>query len=149
MEDGFYYELWSSFKYDGEVAKFYKNHEEEAWYDLREDEKGILYIAVGDNDGLKFIGYIDHITVEYDGYEINIYGGWDKDNYIFGFCIDPNGGILRASDDERSFDFYDDLESVEEYYPKKDFSLKAAFDDLIAHSDDYQNSEKEEENMEE
>lgn len=57
LEDRLYYYLWSSFKYDGEVSKWYKNHEDEAWYDLREDEEGILYIAVGDNDGLKFIGY--------------------------------------------------------------------------------------------
>nr|DAI88999.1 MAG TPA: hypothetical protein [Caudoviricetes sp.] len=145
MKDDLYYELRSSFKYDGEVAKWYKDHEKEAWYDLREDEEGILYIAVGDNDGLKFIGYIDHITVDYEGYEINIYGGWSKDNYIFGFWIDPDGGILRASDEERGSRFYDDLENSHEYYSKQEYTLKSALDDLIAHSDDYQNPDNEEE----
>ena len=145
LEDRLYYYLWSSFKYDAAVSKWYKNHEDEAWYDLREDEEGILYIGVGDNDGLKFIGYIDNVSVDYDGFEINIYGGWSKDDYIFGFSIDPDGGILRASDDERRSDFYDDLDSDMVYYPKKDYTLKSAIDDLIAHSDDYQNPDNEEE----
>lgn len=148
LEDRLDYYLWSSFKYDGEVSKWYKNHEDEAWYDLREDEEGILYIAVGDNDGLKFIGYIDHVTVDYDGFEINIYGGWSKDDYIFGFCLDPDGGILRASEDERGSDFYDDLESDIVYYPKKDYTLLSAIDDLVSNSDKYQNTCEEEDEEE-
>lgn len=115
---------------------------------MREDEEGNLYVAVGDNDGLKFIGRIDHVTVDYEGFEINIYGGWSKDDYIFGFSIDPDGGILRASDDERGFDFYDDLESNEAYYPKKDYTLKSAIDDLISNSDKYQNTCEEEDEEE-
>ena len=149
LEDGLYYYLWSSFKYDAAVSKWYKNHEDEAWYDLREDEEGILYIGVGDNDGLKFIGYIDHVTVDYDGFEINIYGGWSKDDYIFGFCIDPDGGILRASDDERGSAFYDDLDSDMVYYPKKGYTLKSAIDDLVSNSDKYQNTCEEEDEEEE
>lgn len=148
LDSRLYYYLMSSFKYDGEVSTWYKNHKDEVWSDLREDEEGLLYVAVGDNAGLKFVGYIDYVTVDYDDFEINIYGGWRKDYYIFDFWIDPDGGILRASEYERGSDFYKDLESDEAYYPKKDYTLKSAIDDLISNSDKYQNTCEEEDEEE-
>lgn len=45
--------------------------------------------------------------------------------------------------------FYDDLENDEADYPRKDFNFKAALDDLVAHSDDYQNSNEDEDEEEE
>lgn len=131
-----------------DFAAWYKENEENAWFDLREDEEGTLYAAAGDNDGIKFLDCIDFFTVDYYGFEINVEGS-SKDNYIFGFWIDPDGGILRASDEERGFFFSDDLNNDDAYYPRKEYSFKAALDDLIAHSDDYQNPDNEEENEEE
>lgn len=125
-------------------AAWYKENKENAWFDLREDEEGIFYAAAGDNEGIKFLDLIDFFTVDYYGFEINV-EGFSKDDYVFGFWIDPDGGILRASDEERGFDFYDDLENSHEYYSKHEYTLKSALDDLIAHSDDYQNPDNEEE----
>lgn len=56
LEDRLYYYLWSSFKYDSEVSKWYKNHEDEAWYDLREeygvkDLKGLVMDALPKHGG--------------------------------------------------------------------------------------------------
>lgn len=127
-----------------DFAAWYKENEENAWFDLREDEEGVFYAAAGDNDGIKFLDRIDFFTVDYNGFEINV-EGFSKDDYVFGFWIDPDGGILRASDEERGFGFYDDLENSHEYYSKQEYTLKSALDDLINHSDDYQNPDNEEE----
>ena len=131
-----------------DFAAWYKKNEGNAWFDLREDEEGTLYAAAGDNDGIKFLDRIDFFTVDYYGFEINV-EGFSKDNYIFGFWIDPDGGILRASDEERGFFSYDDLNNDCAYYPREEYSFKEALDDLIDHSDDYQNLDNEEENEEE
>ena len=109
---------------------------------------GGLYIVAGDSEGIKFISVVDFLALDYKGYEINVYS-WGNDSYSLGFWIDPEGGILRASDDERSYFFYDDLKNDEADYPRKDFNFKAALDDLIAHSDDYQNPDNEDEEEEE
>lgn len=130
-----------------DFAAWYKKNKENAWFDLREDEEGELYAAAGDNEGIKFLDCIDFFTVDYVGFEINVEVS-SKDYYVFGFWIDPDGGILRASDEERGFGFYDDLENSHEYYSKQEYTLKSALDDLIAHSDDYQNSDNEEEDEE-
>lgn len=126
-----------------EFSEWKKRNEDEAWYDLREGENEGLYIVAGDSDGIKFVSKVDFLSLDYEGHEINVYS-WGKDSYSFGFWIDPEGGILRASDDERSYFFYDDLENDEADYPRKDFSFKAAINDLIANSDKYQNSCEEE-----
>lgn len=131
-----------------EFSDWKKKNEDKAWYDLREDENGCLYIVAGDSEGIKFISVVDFLSLDYNGYEINVHS-WGKDSYSFGFWIDPEGGILRASDDERSYFFYDDLKNDEADYPRKDFSFKAALDDLVAHSDDYQNSNEDEDEEDE
>ena len=130
-----------------EFSEWKKRNEDEAWYDLREGENGGLYIVAGDSEGIKFISVVDYLSLDYEGYEINVYS-WGKDSYSFGFWIDPEGGILRASDDESYF-FYDDLKNDEADYPRKDFNFKAALDDLVAHSDDYQNSNEDEDEEDE
>lgn len=127
-----------------DFVAWYKENEENAWFDLREDEEGVFYAAAGDNDGIKFLDRIDFFSVDYNGFEINV-EGFSKDNYVFGFWIDPDGGILRASDEERDFVFYDGLKNSHEYYSKQEYTLKSALDNLIAHSDDYQNPDNEEE----
>ena len=127
-----------------DFAAWYKKNEENAWFDLREDEEGIFYAAAGDNEGIKFLDRIDFFTVDYYGFEINV-EGFSKDDYFFSFWIDPDGGILQASDEERGFCFYDDLNNDEACYSRKEYSFKAALDDLVAHSDDYQNPDNEEE----
>ncbi len=126
-----------------EFSEWKMKNESEAWYDLREGENGGLYIVAGDSESIRFISNVDYLTLDYEGYEINVYS-WGKDSYSFGFWIDPEGGILRASDYERSYFFYDDLENDEANYPRKDFSFKAAIDDLVANSDKYQNLIEEE-----
>ena len=127
-----------------DFAAWYKENRENACFDLREDEEGNLYAAAVDNEGIKFLDRIDFFTIDYNGFEINVEES-SKDDYVFGFWIDPDGGILRASDEERSFDFYDDLENSHRYYSKHEYTLKSALDDLIAHSDDYQNPDNDEE----
>lgn len=127
-----------------EFSEWKKKNEDEAWYDLREGEDGGIYIVAGDSEGIKFVSKVDFLQLDYEGHEINVYN-WDKDSYSFGFWIDPKGGILRASDDERRCFFYDDLENDEADYLRKDFSFKSAIDDLVANSDKYQNSCEEEE----
>ena len=119
-----------------DFAAWYKENKENAWFDLREDEEGKLYAAAGDNEGIKFLDCIDFFTIDYLGFEINV-EGFSKDDYALGFWIDPDGGILRASDEERGFGAYDDLENSHKYYSKKEYTFKSALDDLIAHSDDY------------
>lgn len=131
-----------------EFSEWKKKNEDKAWYDLREGENGGLYIVAGDSESIKFISVVDFLALDYKGYEINVYS-WGNDSYSFGFWIDPEGGILRASDDERSYFFYDDLENDAADYPRKDFNFKAALDDLVAHSDDYQNSNEDEDEEEE
>lgn len=131
-----------------DFVSWYKKNEEDAWFDLREDEEGVLYAATGDTEGIKFLDQIDFFTIDYNGFEINI-EGFSKDSYTFGFFIDPDGGILRACDEEHSFWFYDELECLHEYYSKQEYTLKSALDDLVAHSDDYQNEEEDEEDEEE
>lgn len=135
-------------RHSDDFAAWYKENEENAWFDLREDEEGDFYAAAGDNDCIKFLDLIDFFTVDYYGFEINV-EGFSKDKYFFGFWIDPDGGILRASDEERGFFFYDDLNNDDVSYPRKEYSFKAALDDLIAHSDDYQNPDNEDEEEEE
>ena len=135
-------------RHSGDFAAWYKENEENAWFDLREDEEGDFYAAAGDNDYIKFLDRIDFFTVDYYGFEINVVG-FSKDKYFFSFWIDPDGGILRASDEERGFCFYDDLNNDDVSYPRKEYSFRAALDDIIAHSDDYQNPNNEEENEEE
>lgn len=127
-----------------DFAAWYKANEENTWFDLREDEKGVFYAAAGDTEGIKFLDLIDSFTIDYYGFEINV-EGFCMDSYTFGFWIDPDGGILRASDEERGFTFYDDLENSNEFYSKQEYTFKSALDDLIAHSDDYQNPDNEEE----
>ena len=131
-----------------DFVSWYKKNEEDAWFDLREDEEGVLYAATGDTEGIKFLDKIDLFTIDYNGFEINI-EGFSKDSYTFCFFIDPDGGILRACDEEHSFWFYDELEYLHKYYSKQEYTLKSALDDLIAHSDDYQNEEEDEEDEEE
>lgn len=127
-----------------DFAAWYKKNKENAWFDLREDEEGVFYAAAGDNDGIKFLDLIDFFTVDYNGFEINV-EGFSKDDYFFSFWIDPDGGILRASDEERGFGCYDDLNNDDVCYSRKEYSFKAALGDLVAHSDDYQNPDNEEE----
>ena len=131
-----------------DFAAWYKENKENAWFDLREDEEGELYAAAGDNEGIKFLDRIDFFTIDYNGFEINVEGS-SKDDYTLGFWIDPDGGILRASDEERGFGFYDDLKNSHKYYSKQEYTLKSALEVPIAHSDDYQNSDNEEEDEEE
>lgn len=126
-----------------EFSEWKKKNEDKAWYDLREGEKEGLFIIAGDSEGIKFVSMVDYLTLDYEGYEINVYN-WSKNFYYLSFWIDPEGGILRASDEERSYDFYDELESNEVGYPRENFSFRAAIDHLVANSDIYQNSRKEE-----
>lgn len=141
-----YLNSYSSFYFDA-FAKWYNSNEETAWFDLREDEEGTFYAAAGDNEGIKFLDRIEFFTIDYNGFEINV-EGYGKDNYFFSFWIDPDGGILRASDEECGFFFYDDLEKDEADYPRKDYTLKSAIDDLISNSDKYQNACEEEDDEE-
>lgn len=119
-------------------SEWKKKNEDEVWYDLREGKKGNFYIVAGDSEGIKFARMIDFLTLDYEGHEINVYN-WGKNFYYFSFWINPEGGILRSSDDERSFNFYDELKNDEVGYPREDFSFKAAIDNLVANSDKYQN----------
>lgn len=130
-----------------EFSEWEKANENEAWYDLREGEDGGIYIAAGDSEGIKFMSKVDFLLLDYKGYEINVYN-WDKESYSFGFWIDPEGGILRSSDDERGYFFYDDLENDEADYLRKDYTLKSAIDDLISNSDKYHNTCEEEDEEE-
>ena len=97
-----------------------------------------MYAVAGDSEGIKFLNEVAYITLDYFDHEINFDGG-EKDSYWFSFWIDPDGGILKAADCSRSFDFYDELNNDDAYYSMKEYSFKAALDDLITHSDDYQN----------
>ena len=129
-------------------AAWYQQNEEKTWFDLRLGEDGKIYAAAGDSAGIKFLNEVAYITLDYFDHEINFNGG-EKDSYWFSFWIDPDGGILKATDCSRSYDFYDDLNNDEAYYSMKEYSFKDALDDLIAHSDDYQNPDNEEEDEEE
>lgn len=130
-----------------EFSEWKEKNEDEAWYDLREGENGGIYIVAGDSEGIKFMLRVDFLLLDYEGHEINVYN-WDKESYSFGFWIDPEGGILQSSDDERGYFFYDDLENDEADYPRKDYTLKSAIDDLISNSDKYQNACEEEDDEE-
>lgn len=130
-----------------EFSEWKEKNEDEAWYDLREGENGGIYIVAGDSEGIKFMSRVDFLLLDYEGHEINVYN-WDKESYSFGFWIDPEGGILQSSDDERGYFFYDDLENDEADYPRKDYTLKSAIDDLISNSDKYQNACEEEDDEE-
>lgn len=138
-----YYRFHSDF-----FAAWYQQNEEKAWFDLRLGEDGKIYAVAGDSEGIKFLNEIAYITLDYFDHEINFDGG-NKDSYVFSFWIDQDGGILKATDCSRSFDFYDDLNNDFAYYSMKEYSFKAALDDLIDHSDDYQNPDNEEEDTEE
>lgn len=143
--DYFKYYLNDFQNYSYSFIQWYKKNKESAWFDLRIDDEGKLYAAAGDTEGIKFLDPInDYITIDYCGFEINIEPCY-KYKYVFSFSIDPDGGILRASDEERGFFFYDDLNSASESYPMVAYSLKSALDDLVSHSDDYRNMEEDEE----
>lgn len=143
------FKYFNYYRFHSDVfAVWYQQNEEKAWFDLRLGEDGKIYAVAGDSEGIKFLNEIVYITLDYFDHEINFNGG-EKDSYWFSFWIDPDGGILKAADCSRSFDFYDDLNNDDAYYPIKEYSFKAALDDLIDHSDDYQNPDSEEEDMEE
>lgn len=143
----YYLNDFKNFSYS--FIHWYKQNEESAWFGLRIDDEGKLYAAAGDSEGIRFLDPInDYITIDYRGFEINIEPCY-KYKYVFSFFIDPDGGILRASDEERGFFFYDDLNSASEAYPMVAYSLKSALDDLVSHSDNYQNMEENEEDEEE
>lgn len=129
-----------------EFTTWYKKNKKETWYDLRLGEDGKIYAVAGDSKGIMFLNEICYITLDYLDHEINFMGG-EKDSYWFSFYVDPDGGILKAANCSRAFDFYDELNCDDAYYSMKEYSFKAALDDLIAHSDDYQNSDNEEENI--
>lgn len=126
---------------------WYQQNKEKAWFDLRLGDDGNMYAVAGDSEGIKFLNKVAYITLDYLDHEINFNGG-KKGSYWFDFLIDPDGGILKAADHCRSFDFYDDLNDDEAYYSIKEYSFKAALDDLIAHSEDYQNPDNEDEEEE-
>lgn len=126
-----------------EFTAWYQQNEGKTWFDLRLGDDGKMYAVAGDSEGIKFLNEVIYITLDYLDYEINFNGG-EKGSYWFDFWIDPDGGILKAADHCRSFDFYDDLNHDEAYYSMKEYSFKKALDDLIAHSDDYQNSNEDE-----
>ena len=142
VNDGVYDWFEPFLSYSGLKAWFDKNYDS-AWFDILEDEEDFFYAAAGDNEGIKFLESFDFFTIEYDGYEINIERSF-KGNYVLGFFIDPDGGILLASDEERGAAFYESLHDSEKCYSKQEYTLKSALDDLIAHSDEYQNPECEE-----
>lgn len=127
-----------------EFTAWYQQNEGKTWFDLRLGDDGKMYAVAGDSEGIKFLNEVIYITLDYLDYEINFNGG-KKGSYWFDFWIDPDGGILKAAYHCRSFDFYDDLNDDEAYYSMKEYSFKEALDDLIAHSDDYQNPDNEEE----
>lgn len=130
--------------YSEDFAAWYKSNEEKAWFDLRLGEDGKIYAVAGDSEGIKFLNEISYIALDYRDYEISFMGA-KKDIYWFNFRIDPDGGILKSPDIWRSFNEYDDLNFDDAYYAMKEYSFKDALDDLIAHSDDYQNPDNEEE----
>lgn len=143
------FKYFNYYRFHSDVfVAWYQQNEEKAWFDLRLGEDGKIYAVAGDSEGIKFLNEIAYITLDYFDHEINFNGG-EKDSYLFSFWIDPDGGILKASDCSRSFDFYDDLNNDDAYYSIKEYSFKAALDDLIAHSDDYQNPDNEDEEEEE
>lgn len=130
------------------LADWYSKNKETAWFDLREGEDGLISAAAGDTEGLKFLDTIYLLTIDYDGYEINVESTGDlEDKYIFTFWIDPEGGILRSCDDERDNGCYEGLACDGAIYLKKDYSFEAALKDLVANSDKYQrfNDEEDEE----
>lgn len=127
---------------------WYQQNKEKAWFDLRLGDDGKMYAVAGDSEGIKFLNEVAYITLDYLDHEIN-FSGCEKYSYWFDFWIDPDGGILKAADCSRSFDFYDDLNDDYAYYPMSEYSFKAALDDLVAHSDDYQNPIEEEDEEEE
>ena len=138
-----WFKYGSAFSDNNDFAAWYDKNYDNAWFDLLEDEEGFFYAAVGDNEGIKFLESIDYLTIDYYGYEINIERSF-KGNYVLGFWIDPDGGILRASDEGYSRAFYESLHDSERCYSKQEYTLKSALDDLIAHSDEYQNEDCEE-----
>lgn len=143
------FKYFNYYRFHSDVfAAWYQQNEEKAWFDLRLGEDGKIYAVAGDSEGIKFLNEIAYITLDYFDHEINFDGG-NKDSYVFSFWIDQDGGILKATDCSRSFDFYDDLNNDFAYYSMKEYSFKAALDDLIDHSDDYQNPDNEEEDTEE
>jgi hypothetical protein len=142
-----YYRFYSEI-----FAAWYQVNEKEAWFDLRLGDDGKMYAVAGDSEGIKFLNEVAYITLDYPedypDHEINFMGS-KNDSYWFSFWIDPDGGILKAADCSRSFDFYDDLNNDDAYYSIKEYSFKAALDDLVAHSDDYQNINEDEDEEEE
>lgn len=143
------FKYFNYYRFHSDVfAAWYQQNEEKAWFDLRLGEDGKIYAVAGDSEGIKFLNEIAYITLDYFDHEINFSGG-EKDSYWFSFWIDPDGGILKAADCSRSFDFYNDLNEEDAYYSIKEYSFKAALDDLINHSDDYQNPDNEEDMEEE
>lgn len=143
------FKYFNYYRFHSDVfAAWYQQNEEKAWFDLRLGEDGKIYAVAGDSEGIKFLNEVSYITLDYLDHEINFDGG-KKDSYWFSFWIDPDGGILKAADCSRSFDFYDDLNNDDAYYPMKEYSFKAALDDLVAHSDDYQNSNEDEDEEDE
>lgn len=134
--------------YSDDFAAWYQQNKEKAWFDLRLGEDGKIYAVAGDSEGIKFLNEISYIALDYRDYEISFMGA-EKDSYWFNFRIDPDGGILKSPDIFRSFNEYDDLNDDDAYYSMKEYSFKAALDDLIDHSDDYQNPDNEEEDMDE
>lgn len=131
-----------------EFTAWYQQNEEKTWFDLRLGDDGKMYAVAGDSEGIKFLNEVIYITLDYLDYEINFNGG-EKGSYWFDFWIDPDGGILKAADGSRSFDFYNDLNHDDLYYSMKEYNFKEALDDLVAHSDDYQNSNEDEDEEDE
>lgn len=120
-----------------EFIAWYKLNKEKPWFDVRIGEDKSFYAVTGDAEGIKFVTKIDFITITYRGYELD-FCDLEKDNYNFHFWIDPDGGILRDYNHNVP-DATDELEYADARYSMKEYTFRSALDDLIAHSDEYQN----------
>lgn len=134
--------------YSDDFAAWYKQNEEKTWFDLRLGEDGKIYAVAGDSEGIKFLNEVSYIALDYRDYEISFMGS-KNGCYWFDFRIDPDGGILKSPCLWNTFDYFDDLNFDSAYYSMKEYSFKAALDDLVAHSDDYQNPIEDEEEEDE
>lgn len=72
-------------------------------------------------------------NVEYNGYAVTV--SEDEEDWCLNYIKTPKGNILPYSEEEYDVNFLIGADTGTAYYPKKDYTLESALENLINKSD--------------
>ena len=72
-------------------------------------------------------------NVEYNGYAVTV--SEDEEDWCLNYIKTPEGNILPYSEEEYDVNFLMGADTGTSYYPKNDYTLESALENLISKSD--------------